>query len=86
MYLGLAHGDVINYAIRSALINIEGFDDFKETASHFTNAAMTVLGMEDADEIMHYYGLPETQSFPHDVRAAGRADPGPGGSQDVRTS
>ena len=64
VYLGLAHGDVINYAIRSALINIEGFDDFKETASHFTNAAMTVLGMEDADEIMHYYGLPETQSFP----------------------
>lgn len=64
VYLGLAHGDVINYAIRSALINIEGFDDFKETAAHFTNAAMTVLGMEDADEIMHYYGLPETQSFP----------------------
>ncbi len=64
VYLGLGHGDVINYAIRSALINIEGFDDFEETTSHFTEAAMMVLGMEDADEIMHYYGLPETQSFP----------------------
>lgn len=64
VYLGLAHGDVINFAIRSALINIEGFDDFEETSSHFTDAAMLVLGMEDSDEVMHYYGLPETQSFP----------------------
>lgn len=64
VYLGLAHSDVINYAIRSALINIEDFDDFEETSSHFTDAAMLVLGMEDSDEVMHYYGLPETQSFP----------------------
>ncbi len=64
VYLGLSQGDVINYAIRSALINIEGFDDFDEVSSNFTDAAMLVLGMEDADETMHYYGLPETQSFP----------------------
>ena len=65
MYLGLGQGDVINYAIRSALLNIEGYDDFEEfTSNNFNEAAMIVLGIEDADEQMHYYGLPETQGFP----------------------
>ena len=65
VYLGLGQGDVINYAIRSALLNIETFDDFEEyTSNNFNEAAMIVLGMEDADEQMHYYGLPETQGFP----------------------
>ena len=65
VYLGLGQNEVINYAIRSALINIEGMDGFKEyTEANFNEAAMFVLGMEDADENMHYYGLPETQSFP----------------------
>lgn len=63
VYLGLGQGDVINYAIRSALLNIEGFDDFEETAANFNEAAMIVLGMTDADNKMHYYGLPENQSF-----------------------
>ena len=65
VYLGLGQGDVINYAIRSALLNIETFDDFEEyTSNNFNEAAMIVLGIEDADEQMHYYGLPETQAFP----------------------
>ena len=65
VYLGLGQGDVINYAIRSALLNIETFDDFEEyTTNNFNEAAMIVLGIEDADEQMHYYGLPETQGFP----------------------
>ncbi len=29
----------------------------------FNEAAMYTLGLPDADNIMHYYGLPETQSF-----------------------
>ena len=80
VYLGLNQGDVINYAIRSALINIEDmggytikdkagkdvyvqdFDSY--TKENFNDAAMLVLGMEDADEQMHYYGLPEAQGFP----------------------
>ena len=80
VYLGLGQGDVINYAIRSALINIEeqggyeitnakgekvyieSFENFSK--NNFNDAAMIVLGIEDADEQMHYYGLPETQSFP----------------------
>ena len=65
VYLGLGQGDVINYAIRSALLNIETNEDFEEfTTNNFNEAAMIVLGIEDADEQMHYYGLPETQAFP----------------------
>ncbi len=65
VYLGLAQGDVINYAIRSAILSIDGFEDFEEyTKNNFNDAAMLVLGIEDADEQMHYYGLPESQSFP----------------------
>jgi len=64
VYLGLPQGDVINYAIRSALLNIEGYEDFDEfTSDNFNEAAMIVLGIEDADEQMHYYGLPEVQAF-----------------------
>ncbi len=32
--------------------------------AQFNDAAMFVLGIPDADSKMHYYGLPETQSFP----------------------
>ena len=65
VYLGLPQGDVINYAIRSALTNIDSFPDFKDyTQKNFNDAAMLVLGIEDADEQLHYYGLPETQAFP----------------------
>ncbi len=64
VYLGLAQGDVINYAIRSALQNIETFDDFESyTEDNFNEAAMLVLGIEDADEQLHYYGLPDAQGF-----------------------
>ena len=64
VYLGMGAGEVINYAIRSAILSIEHFDDFEETTENFTEAAMLVLGIEDADEQMHYYGLPESQGFP----------------------
>ena len=66
VYLGLGHGDVINYAIRSALVNIEDQEEDFEAywRANFTESAMEVLKIEDADQQMHYYGLPETQSFP----------------------
>ncbi len=31
--------------------------------SNFNEAAMLVMGIEDAEGVFHYYGLPETQSF-----------------------
>ena len=68
VYIGIAQGDVINYAIRGALVAIEdceGFDEMclNEDTRQFNEAAMLVLGIEDATKTMHYYGLPETQTF-----------------------
>ena len=64
VYLGLGQTDVINYAIRGALMNIEEMEGFDEIVVNFNDAAMVVLGIADADNEMHYYGLPETQAFP----------------------
>ena len=63
VYIGLGQGDVINYAIRGALIPIENMDGYEEAVSDFNEAAMMVLEIEDAQGVMHCYGLPETQNF-----------------------
>ena len=68
VYIGLGQADVINYAIRGALMPIENCDGFEDLVTNpetaeFNEAAMIVLGIEDAVGTMHYYGLPETQSF-----------------------
>ena len=68
VYIGLGQSDVINYAIRGALMPIEdcaGFDALvlDPETREFNDAAMMVLGIEDATGEMHYYGLPETQNF-----------------------
>jgi ABC-type glycerol-3-phosphate transport system substrate-binding protein len=63
VYLGLGQGGVINYAIRSAILPIEEFPDFKEVTKSFNESAMTVLSMADPDGVTHYYGLPESQGF-----------------------
>ncbi len=63
-YLGLGQTEVINYAIRGALMNVEGLPGFEDSLKNFNEAAMMVLGTEDSDGVMHYYGLPETQGFP----------------------
>ena len=64
VYHGLDQGTIINYAIRSAVLPIDGFEDFEEVITSFNEAAMIVLGIEDSEGDMHYYGLPEGQSFP----------------------
>lgn len=68
VYIGLGQSEVINYAIRGALIAVEERDGFKELCldeetRQFNEAAMMVLGIADAANVMHYYGLPETQTF-----------------------
>ena len=79
-YLGLGQGDVINYAIRSALLEVDTIannvgeqkvkdghlttnTEWTDTISSFNDAAMLVLGVENPDGDMHYYGLPEAQGF-----------------------
>ncbi len=64
VYMGLAQGNVINYAIRGALQEIEGLEGFDQVTSQFNEAALIVLRMRDSEDVMHYYGLPETQQFP----------------------
>jgi len=64
VYIGLGEDSVINYAIRGALLPVENmanFDSFVST--NFNDAAMAVLGIEDAEGVYHCYGLPETQTF-----------------------
>ncbi|MBQ7335944.1 MAG: extracellular solute-binding protein [Clostridia bacterium] len=63
VYLGLDENTVINYAIRGALMPIEDMEDFDTALDSFNYSAVQVLGIADADNEMHYYGLPETQSF-----------------------
>ena len=87
VYIGLSEDNVINYAIRGALLpveNMEGFADYalaymvdenfqkilgadgkpiENPNSNFNEAAMLVLGIEDAEGVFHYYGLPEAQGF-----------------------
>ncbi len=63
VYHGLDQGSVINYAIRSAILPVDGFEDFDEVSKSFNDAAMIVLAMDNADGETHYYGLPEAQGF-----------------------
>ena len=62
-YIGLGQNDVINYAIRGALVEIEDMEGFDEAAADFDPSAMLVLGIENSEKEWHYYGLPETQNF-----------------------
>lgn len=69
VYIGLGEDNVINYAIRGALLEVEDCEGFYDLAINpetrqFNEAAMMVLGIEDAEGDYHYYGLPENQSFP----------------------
>ena len=41
----------------------ENGNKIKNENAQFNDAAMYVLGLEDTNGIMHYYGLPETQNF-----------------------
>ena len=67
-YIGLSEDNVINYAIRSAVLPLEGYStenyDFDTVLEDFNDAAMAVMGIENADGEYHTYGLPETQTFP----------------------
>ncbi|MBQ8345616.1 MAG: extracellular solute-binding protein [Clostridia bacterium] len=63
VFIGLGQGDVINYAIRGALIPIEELEGYGEIRQEFNDAAMIALEIEDSAGVMHSYGLPETQAF-----------------------
>ncbi len=62
-YIGIGQNEVINYAIRGALLQIDGMEGFDDVIEDFDESAMLVLGIENAQGEFHYYGLPETQNF-----------------------
>jgi len=67
-FLGLGAADVINYAIRSAVLPVDGYDGFEEIMTEFTDAARVPLTLYDYDSATkttsaQVYGLPETMSF-----------------------
>lgn len=64
VYIGLGQSEVINYAIRSAVLPIEELEGYEEVIKDFNDAAMVPLGIADAEGVYHCYGLPETQQFP----------------------
>ena len=63
VYIGLAQSEVINYAIRGALLEIEDYKGFEDVTDNFNEAAMMVMKIEDSKGVLHTYGLPETQAF-----------------------
>ena len=67
-YIGIGQNEVINYAIRGALVELDTIEtleegEFEETIQDFDESAMLVLGIENSEREMHYFGLPETQNF-----------------------
>ncbi len=63
VYHGLEDSVVINYAIRGAIEPLENMEGFDDVMKNFNHSAAKVLGIADADNDTHYYGLPETQTF-----------------------
>ena len=57
--LFMGDGDVINYAIRGALIKLNDFDTYDEVLSRFSPAATIPLTLYGET-----YAIPETQTFP----------------------
>ncbi|MCL2464347.1 MAG: extracellular solute-binding protein [Micrococcales bacterium] len=64
--LGMAGGDVINYAIRSAAVPLNGFDTYNDVIQRFDPSAMASVTLQDDRQDpsqWQVFGLPETQSF-----------------------
>ncbi len=62
-YIGIGQNEVINYAIRGALLEIDGMAGYDDVIKDFDESAMEVLKIENAKGEVHAYGLPETQNF-----------------------
>lgn len=56
--LMVGHGDAVNYAIRGAVLPLEGYEGFDEVVAQYNPGAMTPYEYDG-----HYYGLPNSQNF-----------------------
>ncbi len=57
-YLGMGGGDVINYAIRSAVLPLNDYDGFEEAISEFHESSVIPVSLYGT-----VYGMPERVSF-----------------------
>ncbi|MBQ7010373.1 MAG: extracellular solute-binding protein [Clostridia bacterium] len=67
-FIGVGSADVINYAIRSAVLPLDQYEGFEEIMTEFTDAARVPLTLYDYDSATDttstaVYGLPESMSF-----------------------
>ena len=56
--LNLGQSEPVNYAMRNALCDLTGFDEFREAADRFNSGALTPFAFNGG-----IYALPETESF-----------------------
>lgn len=56
--LTIGRGDPVNYALRDAVLPLEGFEGFDELVEQYMPTTMTPYTLEE-----HVYALPETQTF-----------------------
>ncbi|MGN1095000.1 MAG: ABC transporter substrate-binding protein, partial [Eubacteriales bacterium] len=65
LMMGEGSSTVMNYAVRGAILDLTGYDEFEEVKSRFIDAAMIPLtvavGSPDGD--IAVYGIPQTMSF-----------------------
>lgn len=63
--MDVAQSDVVNYAVRGAVIDVSGYNGFDELITRFHESAITpitvALGSEDGHKAT--YGIPQTQAF-----------------------
>jgi len=57
--LQVPYNDPVNFALRGAVTDLKGFDDFEETAQRFYDSALTSYKLEGG-----IFALPEQQMFP----------------------
>ncbi len=57
--LGVANGDPVNYALRNAVLDMSGMDDFDSVTKQFYPSALEPFSFNGG-----VYAMPETQTFP----------------------
>ena len=63
--MGTGENTVINYAVRGALLPLNGYEEFQEVSSRFLIEAMrpVTVAVDSTDGEMRTYGIPHTMSY-----------------------
>lgn len=63
--MGVSQTEVIDYAVRGAILDVSGYEGFEELTTRFSKAAMIPLtvALGSAEGDVAVYGIPQAQSF-----------------------